>query len=98
MVNLTTADFSDSAYDRRQLMDRAAFLDFTVEIVRRTDAGFKVSPRCWVVERGFGWLTHYRRRVRDREARIDVSKAFIYAAMTNMISAASLTRKLANGL
>src|SRR5687767_13745639 len=62
MVNLTTADisdsagaqpvldaihkrwprvkhlFADSAYDRRQLLDKAAFLDFTVEIVRRTEA------------------------------------------------------------
>jgi len=109
MVNLTTADisdsagaqvildalrqrwpwvrhlFADSAYDRRQFMDKAAFLDFTVEIVRRTDAGFKILPRRWVVERSFGWLTRYRRLVRDYEARIDVSEAFIYAAMTNMI-------------
>lgn len=109
MVNLTTADisdsagaqvildalrqrwpgvkhlFADSAYDRRQLMDKAAFLDFTAEIVRRTDAGFKILPRRWVVERSFAWLTRYRRLVRDYEARIDVSEAFIYAAMTNMI-------------
>jgi putative transposase len=77
--------FADGAYDRRQLMDKAAFLDFTVEIVRRTDTGFKVLPRRWVVERSFGWLTRYRRLVRDYEARIDVSEAFIYAAMTNMI-------------
>jgi transposase len=37
------------------------------------------------VERTFGWLTRYRRLVRDYEARIDVSEAFIYLAMTNMI-------------
>jgi transposase/molybdenum-dependent DNA-binding transcriptional regulator ModE len=109
MVNLTTADISDSAgaqavldalrrrwpwvkhlfadgaYDRRQFMDKAAFLDFTAEIVRRTDVGFKILPRRWVVERTFGWLTRYRRLVRDYEARIDVLEAFIYAAMTNMI-------------
>lgn len=29
--------FADGAYDRTKLMDRAAFLDFVVEIVRRTD-------------------------------------------------------------
>jgi putative transposase len=71
MVNLTTADISDSAgaqaivdairkrwpwikhffadgaYDRRQLLDKAAFLDFVLEVVRRTDTdpGFKVIPR-----------------------------------------------------
>jgi transposase len=63
MVNLTTADisdsagaqmildsvrkrwpwlkhlFADSAYDRTKLMDKAAFLDFTIEIIKRS-----VSP------------------------------------------------------
>ena len=33
-----------------------AFLDFVVEIVRRSDQnGFHVLPRRWVVERTFGW-------------------------------------------
>ena len=77
--------FADGAYDRLQLMDKAAFLAFTLEIVRRTDAGFKILPRRWGVERTFGWLTRYRRLVRDYEARIDVSQAFIYVAMTNML-------------
>ena len=77
MVNLTTADISDSAgaqtiiaairkrwpwlkhlftdgaYDRTRLMDAAAYRDFVIAIVRRTDkdSGFKVLPRRWVVER-----------------------------------------------
>jgi transposase len=76
--------FADGAYDRLQLMDKAAFLAFTLEIVRRIDPGFKILPRRWIVERTFGWLTRYRRLVRDYEARIDVSEAFIYLAMTNM--------------
>lgn len=75
--------FADGAYDRRTLLDKAAFLDFVIEIVRRTDSdpGFKVIARRWVVERSFGWLTRYRRLVRDYEARLDVSEAMIYAAM-----------------
>jgi len=109
LVNLTTADISDSAgakaivdavqkrwpcvrhlfadgaYDRRQLLDKAEFLGFTVEIVRRIDEGFKILPKRWVVERTFGWLTRYRRLVRDYEARIDVSEAMIYAAMSSLI-------------
>ena len=81
MVNLSTADASDSAgaqtiltairkrfpwlkhlfadagYYRTTLMDKAAFLDFIVEIVRRLDPkGFHVLPRRWVVERTFGWM------------------------------------------
>jgi putative transposase len=109
LVNLTTADISDSAgaqtildairkrwpaikhlfadgaYDRRQLIDKAVFLDFTVEIVRRIDEGFNILPRRWVVERSFGWFTRYRRLVRDYEARIDVSEAMIYAAMSSLM-------------
>ena len=76
MVNLTTADISDSAgaqtildgirkrwpwvkhlfadgaYDRLKLMDKAAYLDFVIEIIKRCDdqKGFQVLPRRWVVE------------------------------------------------
>lgn len=111
MVNLTTADISDSAgaqmilgavrkrwpwlkhlfadgaYDRRQLMDKARFLDFVVEVVRRTDhePGFKVLPRRWVVERSFGWMIRWRRLVRDYETRIDVSEAMIHVAMGGLM-------------
>ena len=59
--------FGDGAYDRQQLLDKAAFLDFTLEIIKRTEAGFKVLPRRWVVERTFGWMTRHRRLVRDYE-------------------------------
>ena len=75
--------FADGAYDRLKLMDKAAYLDFVVEIIRRSDTqkGFEVLPRRWVVERSFGWMTRWRRLVRDYEARIDVSKAMIFVAM-----------------
>jgi len=38
---------ADGAYDRTQLMDKAALRDFVIEIVRRcdTEPGFKVLPR-----------------------------------------------------
>ncbi len=111
MVNLTTADISDSAgaqaiigairkrwlwvkhlfadgaYDRGKLMDKAAFLDFVIEIVRRVDEepGFKVLPHRWVVERTFGWLTRWRRLVRDYEQHLDVSEAMIHVAMGSLL-------------
>jgi transposase len=68
-------------------MDKAAFRDFTLEIVRRLDAepGFVVLPRRWVIERSFGWMTRFRRLVRDYERRIDVSEAFIYVAMGSIL-------------
>ena len=77
--------FADSAYDRGKLMDKAAYLDFVIEVVRRIDAGFKVLPRRWVVERTFGWMTRWRRLVRDYEARIDVSEAMIHVAMGSLL-------------
>ena len=111
MVNLTTADVSDSAgaqlildsiskrwpcldhlfadgtYDRTRLMDKAAFLDFVIEIVRRSDKqiGFEVIPRRWVVERTFGWMIRWRRLVRDYEKRLDVSEAMIHVAMGSLL-------------
>jgi len=111
MVNLTTADISDSAggqmildalrkrwpfvkhlfadgaYDRKKLMEKAAFLDFTVEVIRRCDQvkGFQVLPRRWVVERSFGWMVRWRRLVRDYEKRLDVSEAMIMLSMGSLI-------------
>jgi transposase len=75
--------FADGAYDRLQLMNKAAYLGFSVEVVRRCDkaAGFQVLPRRWVVERSFGWMTRWRRLVRDYEQRLDVSEAMIMIAM-----------------
>jgi transposase len=47
--------FADGAYDCGKLMDKAAFLEFTIAVVKRItgDSGFKVLPRRWVVERTF---------------------------------------------
>ena len=111
MINLTTADISDSAgaqmildqirkrwpwvkhlfadgaYDRRTLMDKAAYKDFVIEVIKRIDGqkGFEVLPQRWVVERTFGWMTRWRRLVRDYEKRIDVSKAMIHVAMGSLL-------------
>jgi transposase len=56
-------------------------------VVKRIEGktGFHVLPRRWVVERSFGWLTQYRRLVRDYEQRLDVSEAMIYAAMGSLL-------------
>lgn len=68
-------------------MDKAAFLDFVVGVVRRIDPepGFKVLPRRWVVERTFSWMTRWRRLVRDFEQRLDVSAAMIHVAIGSLL-------------
>ena len=62
--------FADGAYDRTQLMDKAAFRDFTIQIVKRSDTakGFEVLPGRGVVERTFGWTTRWRPCVTTRNA------------------------------
>ena len=75
--------FADGAYDRGKLMSAAAYRDFTIEVVRKIvdQKGFQVLPRRWVVERTFGWMTRWRRLVRDYEVRCDVSGGMTYLAM-----------------
>ena len=68
-------------------MDKATFLDFTVEIIRRSETakGFEILPRRWVVERTFGWIIRWRRLVKDYEQRIDVAEAMIHIAMGSLM-------------
>jgi len=75
--------FGDAAYDRRTLLDKAAYLDFTVEVVwgLQGQSGFQVQPRRWVLECTFAWLMRYRRLVRDYQQRLDVSEAMMPIAL-----------------
>ena len=68
-------------------MDKAAYKDFVIEVIRRVDGrkGFEVPPRRWVIERTFGWVTRWRRLVRDYEKRIDVSTAMVHVALGSML-------------
>jgi len=79
--------FADGAYDRLQLMDKAIFLDFTVEVIRRSDTakGLEILPHRWVVKRTFGCMICWRRLVKDYEQRIDVAEAMIHIVMGSLI-------------
>ena len=79
--------FADGAYGRGKLASAAAYRDFTIEVVRKLagQRGFQVLPRRWVVERTFGWMTRWRRLVRDYEARLDVSEAMVHIAMGGLL-------------
>lgn len=79
--------FADGAYDRTQLIHKATFLKFVIEVVRRIDSqsGFTPLPHRWVVERTFAWLTRWRRLVRHYEQRLDVSEAMIHVALGSLL-------------
>ncbi|WNN88039.1 IS5 family transposase [Gloeocapsopsis dulcis] len=56
-----------------------------VEVVRRSEAGFVVLPKRWVVERTFGWLNQNRRLSKDYELLPEVSEAMIQGAMIRLM-------------
>jgi putative transposase len=56
-----------------------------VEVIQRSEVGFEVLPKRWVVERTFGWLNWYRRLSKDYERLPEMSEAAIYAVMTRLM-------------
>lgn len=56
-----------------------------VEVSIKTEKGFKILPRRWVVERTFAWFNHYRRLSKDYEKLPEVSEALIYSVMCRLM-------------
>jgi putative transposase len=48
--------------------------------------GFRVLPRRWVVERTFAWLGRQRRLSKDYEALPTTEEAWIYVAMSRLMT------------
>ena len=70
-------------YNARQVEAAVAKVPvLRLEIVKRSDdmKGFVVLPRRWVVERSFGWLTHWGGLLRERAGRLDVAAARLACA------------------
>lgn len=77
--------FADSAYRGIRLLDGVD----TVVVNRRTGGGaarFVPVPKRWVVERTFGWLSHWRRLARDYEKRSDCAQAFVQLALVAIMA------------
>jgi putative transposase len=69
-----------------QLIDWAKTMGrWTLEIVKRTEAGFAVLPKRWIVERTFAWLGKYRRLSKDYETLTESSESMIRIAMINLM-------------
>jgi len=61
--------FVDQGYTGEEPAQAAAAHGMRLEVVKLPDAkrGFVLLPRRWVVERSFGWMSRFRRLVRDYE-------------------------------
>lgn len=56
-----------------------------LEIVRRSERGFKVLPKRWIVERTFAWFYKSRRLCRDYEIRLEHSEAMMRICMIRLM-------------
>ena len=56
-----------------------------VEVVKRSEPGFVILPKRWIVERTFGWLNQNRRLSKDYERLPEVSEAMIQTAMIRLM-------------
>ncbi|MEH2178878.1 transposase [Nostoc sp.] len=60
---------------------------WVLKVVRRpTNAkSFILLPKCWVVERSFGWFNWCRRLSQDYEILPEIYKTFVYIVMIRLM-------------
>ena len=75
--------FADAGYQGPRV---AAAAPRTVEIIKRTDTGFGVQPKRWVIERTFAWAGINRRLARDLERAVDTVRALFQVAMIKLMT------------
>ncbi len=56
-----------------------------VEVVKRSEVGFVLLPKRWIVERTFAWINQNRRLSKDYELLPEVSEAMIQGAMIRLM-------------
>ena len=59
--------------------------DAKVDVICRTEPGFQVLPKRWIVERTFAWWNQYRRLSKDYELLPEMSESIIYTVMIRLM-------------
>jgi len=77
--------FADGGYAGKLLQWVEQLKSFVLRIIKRTDKGFKIMPKRWIVERTFGWFGKYRRLSKDYERLTENSETTIKLAMINIM-------------
>ena len=74
--------FVDQGYTGDRAAQAAEDHGLRLEVVKLADAkrGFVLLPRRWVVERSFGWMSRFRRLVRDYERLPETLKGLHFLA------------------
>ena len=88
LVDTVKIIWADGAYRGEEFMRwvKEQF-DCVFEVVekKKTDKGFQVLPRRWVVERTFAWLGRARRLSKDYERKPTSSASHVYAASSRLM-------------
>ena len=77
--------FADGGYSGKLIDKVKEELRWVLEIVKRTDKGFKVLPKRWIVERTFAWISNFRRNSKDYEYLVESSVAIIRLSMIQVM-------------
>lgn len=77
--------FADAGYAGKLIDYVKLKFGWILEIVKRTDKGFKVLPFRWIVERTFAWFNNYRGLSKDYEYSTESSKSIVYLAMLHLM-------------
>ena len=77
--------FADGGYSGKLIDKVKEELRWALEIVKRTNKGFKVLPKRWIVERTFAWISNFRRNSKDYEYLVESSVAIIRLSMIQVM-------------
>ena len=79
--------FVDQGYTGADPSEAAANEGIQLEVVKRPEgqSGFVLLPKRWVVERSHGWMTRFRRLVRDYERLPETLAGLHYIAATTLM-------------
>ncbi len=85
--------FVDQGYTGEQPAADAAAHGIRLEVVKLPTAkrGFVLLPRRWVVERSFGWISRFRRLVRDYERLADTLVGMHFIAFAILMARRFIT-------
>ena len=87
LVDTVKRIWADGAYKGEEFIQwvKAQF-DCVLEVVekKKTDKGFQVLPKRWIVERTFAWLGRSRRLSQDYERKPTSSASHVYAASSRL--------------
>jgi transposase len=75
--------FADAGYHGPRVAEAAPR---PVQIIKRTDPGFVVQPKRWVIERTFAWACINRRLAKDFERFANTGQALFQIAMIKLMS------------